>query len=87
MITFLLDILVKTKHWNQSATDTPGPASVLMYNNFASPVSLVYNPNYNVTSPTDLSNNFPSLNDHGIPFLWTLSRNSYHPLGLTLSWS
>jgi len=67
--------------------DTPGPVSMLIYNNSASPVSLVCGPNHNVTSPTDLSNNSPFLNNHGIPFLWTLSRNFYHPLGLTLSWS
>jgi len=45
--------------------DTPGPASVLMYNNSASPVSLVCHLNHNITSPINLSNNFPSLNDHG----------------------
>ena len=87
MITSLPDILVKTKHWNQSAMDTPGPASMLTYNNSASPVSLVCDPSHNVTSPTDPSNNSPSLNDHGIPFLWTSSRNFCHPPGLTLSWS
>ena len=70
MITSLPDILVKTKHWNQSAMDTPSPASMLIYNNFASSVSLVCDPRHNITSPTDLSNNFPSLNDHGIPFLY-----------------
>jgi len=37
---------------------------MLMYNNSASLVSLVCDPNYNVTSPTDLSNNFPFLNNH-----------------------
>ena len=87
MITSLPDILVKTKHWNQSATDTPGPASVLMYNNSTSPVSLVCNPSHNITSPTDPSNNSLSLNDHGIPFLQTSSRNFHHPPDLTLSWS
>ena len=87
MITSLLDILVKTKHWNQFAADTPGPASVLTYNNSTSPVSLVCDPSHNVTSPTDPSNNFLSLNNHGIPFLWTSSRNFCHPPGLTLSWS
>jgi len=87
MITSLPDILVKTKYWNYSTTNTPGLASMLMYNNYASPVLLVCDPNHNVTSPIDLSNNFPSLNDHGIPFLWTSSRNFHHPLGLTLSWS
>ena len=87
MITSLPDILVKTKHWNQSAMDTPGPASVLMYNNSASSVSLVYNPSYNITSPMDLSNNSPSLNDHRISFLWTSLRNFCYPPDLTLSWS
>ena len=87
MITSLPDILVKTKHWNQSAADTPGLASMLMYNNFASPVSLVCDPSYNVTSPMDLSNNSISLNNHEIPFLWTSLRNFHHSLGLTLSWS
>ena len=87
MITSSLDILVKIKHQNQSAMDTSSPASMLMYNNSASPVSLVCNPSHNVTSPTDLSNNSPSLNDHGIPFLWTSSRNFHHLPGLTLSWS
>ena len=81
MITFLPDILVKTKYCNQSATDTPSPASVLMYNNSASPVSLVCNSSHNVTSSIDLSNN------HGIPFLWTSSKNFYYPSGLILSWS
>ena len=87
MITSLPDILVKTKHWNQSAVDTPGPASVLMYNNSASSVSLVCNPSHNVTSPMDSSNNSLSLNDHGVSFLQTSSRNFHYPLGLTLSWS
>ena len=69
MITSLLDILVKTKHWNQSAMNTPGPVSILMYNNSASSVSLVCDLSHNVTSPMDLSNNSPSLNDYRIPFL------------------
>ena len=60
-------------------------ASVLMYNNFASPVLLVCNPSHNITSPTDLSNNCLFLNNYRIPFLWTSLRNFYHPLGLTLS--
>ena len=54
MTTFLLDTIVKTKHWNQFATDISGPAFMLMYNNSPSPVSLVYNPSYNVTSLIDL---------------------------------
>ena len=87
MITFLLDILVKIKHQNQFTVDIPGLASMLMYDNSASFVSLVSNPSYNVTSPMDLLNNSPSLNDHGIPFLWTSSRNFCYSLGLILSWS
>ena len=87
MITSLPDILVKTKHWNQFTMDIPGPAFMLMYNNSVSSVSFVYDPSHNVTSPMDLSNNFLFLNDHGILFLWTSSRNSCHPLGLILFWS
>ena len=71
MITSLLDILVKIKHQNQSTTDTPGPASVPMYNNSVSSVSLVCDPSHSITSPMDLSNNFLFLNDHGCSFLWT----------------
>jgi len=67
--------------------DIPSLVSALIYNNFANPVLFVYNLSHNITSPMDLSNNFPSLNDHGIPFLWTSSRNSHHPPGLTLFWS
>ena len=44
----------------------------MTYNNSTSSMSLVCNPSYNITSPIDLSNNFPSLNNHGIPFLWTI---------------
>jgi len=66
MITFLLYIIVKTKHWNQFAVDIPGPVSILTYNNFVSPVSLVYNISHNITSPTDLSNNFLFPNNHEI---------------------
>ena len=69
MITSLLDILVKTKYWNYFTMDIPGLASMLMYNNSASPVLLIYNPSHNITSPTDLSNNSLFLNNHGIPFL------------------
>ena len=86
MITSLPDILVKIKHQNQSTIDTPGPVSMLMYNNSASPVSLVCDPIHNITSPMDLSNNFLSLNGYGISFLWTSSRNFHHSPGLTLSW-
>ena len=67
--------------------DISGPASTLMYNNFASPMSLVCNPSHNITSPTDLSNNSLSSNDYEIPFLWTSSKNFCHLLSLTLSWS
>ena len=87
MITFLPDIMIKTKHQNYFTMDIPSPASILIYNNSASPMSLVCDPSHNVTSPTDLSNNFLFLNDHGIPFLWTSSKNFCHPSGLTLSWS
>ena len=87
MITSSPDILVKTKHQNQSAMDTPGPAFVLIYNNSASPVSLVCDPSHNITSPTDLLNNSPFLNDHRIPFLQTSSKNFHHLPDLTLSWS
>ena len=87
MTTFLPNIMVKTKHWNQFTTDISGPAFVLMYNNSISPVLLVCDLSHDVTSLTDLSNNLLSLNDYGIPFLWTLLRNFYHSLGLTLSWS
>jgi len=75
-------------YFGQNKTlDTPGPASMPMYNNFVSPVSLVCDPSHNITSPIDLSNNSPSLNDHVTPFLWTSSRIFHHPPGLTLSWS
>ena len=87
MTISLLDILVKIKHWNQFAINIPGPAFVLMYNNFASPVSLICNPSYNVTSLIDLSNNFLFLNDYGIPFLQTSLRNFHHSPDLILSWS
>ena len=87
IITSLSDIMAKTKHWNQFAMDISSPASMLMYNNSASPISLVCDSSHNVTSPTDLSNNSLSLNDYEIPFLWTLLRNSCHSSGLTLSWS
>ena len=79
MITSSLDILVKTKYWNQSAMNIPGPASTLIYNNSASPISLVCDLSHNVTSPTNLSNNFLFPNDHGIPFIQTLLRNFCYP--------
>ena len=85
MIIFLLATLVRTKYWNSFAMDNSGPASMLMYNNSASPVSLVCDLNHNVTSLADLSNNSLSLNNHRIPFLWTSSRNSCYPPGLILS--
>ena len=85
--TSLPDIMVKTKHWNQFTIDIHSPAFILMYNNSASSISLVCNSSHNVTSLIDLSNSFLFLNNHGIPFLWTSSRNFYHSLGLILSWS
>ena len=66
--------------------DIPSLASVLMYNNSASPVSLVYDPSHNTTSLTNLSNNFLSPNDYEIPFLQTSLRNFHHPPSLTISW-
>ena len=86
MITSLPDTLVKTKHWNQFAINIPSLASVLIYNNSASPMSLVCNLSYNITSFIGLSNNFLFPNNYGIPFLWTLLRNFHYSLGLTLSW-
>ena len=47
---------------------------MLIYKNSASPMSLVCNPSHNITNPTDPSNNFLSLNNHRIPFLWTSSK-------------
>ena len=87
MITSLLNIMVKIKQQNQFATNIPSPVPVLMYNNSTSPMSLVCNSSHNVTSSTDLSNNFLSLNNHGIPFLQTLLKNFCHSPDLTLSWS
>ena len=84
MITFLLVTLVRTKYWNLFATNIPGLASILMYNNSVSPISLVYNLNHNVTSLMDLSSNFLFQNDP--PFLWTSLRNFHYPLDLILSW-
>ena len=85
IITSLLDIIVKTKHWNYFSVNIPGLVSVLIYNNSTSPVSLVYDLSHNITSPTDLSNNFLSLNNHRILFLWTSSRNFCYSPGLILS--
>ena len=87
MIIFLPDILVKTKYQNQFTINISGSASMLIYNNSTSPVSLVYDSSYNVTSPIDLSNNFLFLNGYGISFLQTLLRNFHHFPGLILSWS
>ena len=87
MITFLLDTSVKTKHQNLFATDISGLTSMLIYNNFTSSVSLVYNLSYNVTSPMGLLNNFLSPNNYGIPFPQTSLRNSYYSLVLILFWS
>ena len=69
MITFLLDIMIKTKYWNQFAMDIPGPAPILIYNKSVGLVLLVYDLSHNITSPMDLSQNSLSLNDYGIPFL------------------
>jgi len=69
MIIFLLNILVKTKHWNSFATDIPSLVFMLIYNNSASLMSLVCNPSHNITSPMNLSNNSLFLNDYGILFL------------------
>ena len=86
IITSLPDIIVKTKHWNQFTADIPSLVSILIYNNSASPILLVYDPSYNVTSPIDLLNNSLFPNDYGIPFLWTSSKNFHHSLNLTLFW-
>ena len=82
MIIFQLAISVRTKHQNQFTTNISG----LIYNNFASPISLVYNLSYNIASLTDLSNNSLFSNDYGIPFLLTSLRNFHYFLGLTLFW-
>jgi len=58
MMTFLLATLVRTKHWNSFAVDIPKIASVLIYNNSASSMSLVCDLNHNVTSLIDLLSNF-----------------------------
>ena len=86
IIISLLDILVKTKCWNLFAMNIPSPVFTLISNNSASFVLLVYKLSYNVISPTDLSNNFLSLNNYGILFLWTSLRNFHHYLDLTLFW-
>ena len=84
MIIFLPVTLVRTKHWNLFAIVISGLASILIYNNFVSLKLLVYDPNLSITSSIYLSDNFPSQNSHGIPFLWTLLRNSYQPLDFIL---
>ena len=84
MIIFLPVTLVRTKHWNLFAIVISGLASILIYNNFVSLKLLVYDPNLSITSFMYLSDNFPSQNSHGIPFLWTLLRNSYQPLDFIL---
>ena len=86
MIVSLSDTLVKIKHQNLFTTNIPGLVSMLMYNNSTSPISLVYNLSRNVTSSTDLSNNFLFPNNYGIPFPWILLRNSCHSLDLILFW-
>ena len=58
-----------------------------MYNNSVSSMSLVCDLSHNITSSMVFSNNSLSPNDYETPFLWTLLRNFYHPLCLTLSWS
>ena len=87
MIMSLSDIIVKTKHWNQFTIDISKPVSMLTYNNSISLVSLVCNLSHNIISLTDLSNNSLFLNNYGILFLWTLSRNFCHSPYLTLSQS
>ena len=84
IITFLLNILIRTKHWNQFTTDIPSLASILMYNNSASSMSLVCNLSHNITSLMDFSNNSLSLNDYRILFLQTSLRNSHYSLSLIL---
>ena len=64
----------------------PGLVSMLIYNNSANPVSLVYNPNLSITSLINPSSNSLSLNNHRILFLWTSLRNFCYSLSLTLSW-
>ena len=61
--------------------DTPGPASMLMYNNSASPMSLVYDSSHNITSHTDLSNNSLFLNDHRIHRETSVILRVWHYLG------
>jgi len=46
--------------------DIPGLVSMLMYNNFVSPISLVCDSSHNVTNPMDLSNNFLFSNNYEI---------------------
>ena len=53
-IIFLLATLVRIKYWNLFVIAIPSLVSILIYNNSASLVSLVYNSNLNVTSPIDL---------------------------------
>jgi len=67
MIIFLLATLVRTKHWNLFVVNILSLVSILMYNNFVSPMSFIYDLNHNITSFIDLSNNFLFLNNHGIP--------------------
>ena len=69
MIIFLLATSVRTKHWNLFTMSISGPASILMYNNLTSPVSLVCNISYNVISLMDFSNNSLYPNNHRIPFI------------------
>ena len=66
--------------------DTPGLASMLMYNNSTSPVSLVCDPSHNITYSMDLLNNSPSLNDHRIPCLFGDRKLFKRSIGLMTLW-
>ena len=57
MVIFLLATLVRTKYWNLFTMDIFDLIFILIYNNSASLVLLVYNLNHNITSLIDLSNN------------------------------
>ena len=84
IITSQLATLVRTKHWNQFPMDISSSVFILIYNNSASSMLLVCNLSHNITSLTDLSNNFLFPNNHRISFLQTLLRNSHYSLSLTL---
>ena len=55
MVIFMLAILVRTKYWNLFTMYIFGLIFILIYNNSASLISLVYNLNHNITSLIDLS--------------------------------